>query len=389
MTAAPEDPSPAEGRRQRLLWLLALVTMAGLAAWAAYHFLHGRYHERTDDAYVAGHLVPVTAQVAGTVTAVLAMDGDFVRAGTPLVQLDESDARLALEAAEAELARAVRDVRARLATGASIGALAEQRRVALERAQEDLRRRQLLAHSGALPREDLAHAQSGVAAAAAALREAEEQLHANAVQVVGTVVGNHPAVAAAATRVREAFLQRRRTAVPAPLSGHVARRAVHPGQRVAPGTPLLTVVALDSVWVDANFKEVQLRRMRPGQAATLTADVYGRAVEYRGRVAGIGAGTGAAFAVLPPQNATGNWIKLVQRVSVRITLEPDGLAAHPLRIGLSMAVDVDTESPPVAAPAAAPAAVPAVSEDNARVLAAAEARILAIVAANMAPVAGR
>lgn len=386
------DPAPAPtanpARRKRLLIGLTTILIAAAGAWTAYWALHGRFHETTDDAYVAGHVVMVTSQVAGTVTAVSAVDTDFVEAGAPLVQLDETDSRLALANAEADLARAVRDVSALFANQGALRAATRLRDTEVAKAREDLRRRRVLAGTGALPEEEIAHAAADLASAEALLAQAHENLAANIAQTLGTDIATHPAVVTAAARLMDAVVNHHRTAIVAPVGGLVAKRTVQPGQRVSPGGTLMAVVPLDAAWVDANFKEVQLKRMRIGQPARLTADVYGSGQIYHGRVVGLGAGTGSAFAILPAQNATGNWIKLVQRVPVRIALDATELADHPLRIGLSMSVDVDTHdehTPPndQAAPAVAPA--PRISPGNSAALRAAEQRVREIIKANRTP----
>ena len=334
--------APTNGRRARLLTLLfGLFILAGIA-YAAYWTMVARYAESTDDAYVGGNLVQITPQVAGTVLSIDADDTDYVKAGQTLVELDQADARIALEQAEAALARSVRQVRNLVATTAQIEASVAQRKTELERTRADLARRAPLAQSGALPAEELQHARDAVAASRAALDAVEQQLAAHKTLIDHTTLETHPDVQSAAARLREAYLAFARTALPSPVSGIVAKRGVQVGQRVAPGTPLMAVIPLDQVWVDANFKERQLLNLRPGQAVKLRADIYGSAVEFHGRVAGFGAGTGSAFALLPPQNATGNWIKVVQRVPVRITLDAAELAQYPLQLGLSMLVDVDT-----------------------------------------------
>jgi len=217
-----------------------------------------------------------------------------------------------------------------------------QRESDLSRAQDDLKRRVAVANTGAVSAEDVSHAQEAVAAAQASLDAARQQAQSNHALTDRTSVEQHPDVQAAAAKVRDAYLNYARNTLPAPVTGYVAQRSVQVGERVAPGTPLMSIVPLDGVWVDANFKEVQLRRMRIGQPVTMTADVYGSSVKYHGKVIGFSAGTGSAFATLPAQDATGNWIKIVQRLPVRIALDPKELEAHPLRIGLSMVVDADT-----------------------------------------------
>lgn len=333
---------PPNGRRTRMLRLLIGLFLIAGAGYGVYWALVARYVESTDDAYVGGNLVQITPQLAGTVLAIGADDTDFVKTGQMLVQLDRADARIALEQAEAALARSVRQVRNIMATTAQIEANVAQRETEIERARADLERRAPLAASGALPAEELQHARDTLAGSRAALDAAEQQLAAHKTLIDHTTVASHPDVRAAAARVREAYLAYARTTLPAPVSGIVAKRSVQLGQRVAPGAPLMALVPLDEVWVDANFKERQLLNLRLGQPVKLHADIYGSAVEFHGHVAGFGAGTGSAFALLPPQNATGNWIKVVQRVPVRIALDPAELEKHPLRLGLSMVVDVDT-----------------------------------------------
>ena len=328
-------------RRALLLGVIGLFLLGGLG-YTAYWLLHGRWHETTDDAYVGGNLVQITPQVAGTVLAIYADDTDYVKGGQTLVALDKADARVMLEQAEAQLAKTVRSVRTLRATSTEGEANVTLRRAELRKAEQDLARRRSVEASGAVSGEELQHAVDAVNASRAALAAAEQQLAAQRAQVDRTDVHDHPDVLAAAARVREAYLGLSRTELPAPIAGFVARRSVQIGQRVAPGNVLMTVAPLEDVWVDANFKENQLANLRPGQPVELAADAYGGAVTYRGRVAGFSAGTGSAFALLPAQNASGNWIKVVQRVPVRIALDRQQLAEHPLQIGLSMKVDVDT-----------------------------------------------
>jgi membrane fusion protein, multidrug efflux system len=332
------------GRRKLLLSLVVSVFAAVGVAFGGWWFVSGRYYESTDDAYVGGNLVQVTPQVAGTVLAIHADDTDFVNIGQTLVELDKADSRVALDQAEAKLAKTVRSVRNLIATDAQLQANVEMRRAELDRAREDLARRSKLEQEvpGAVAGEEIQHARDAVATASASLEAANRQLAAQVTLTDHTTIQNHPDVNEAAAKVRESYLAYARTALPAPVSGFVARRAVQVGQRVSPGAPLMTVVPLDQVWVDANFKESQLPYLRAGQPVKLVADAYGRGVTYHGKLAGFGAGTGSAFALLPAQNATGNWIKVVQRVPVRITLDPAELLQHPLQIGLSMEVEVDT-----------------------------------------------
>ena len=368
----PSPAMPASRRRPALLALTGLVVLAG-AGYGTWWALFQRHAESTDNAYVQAPVVQITPQVGGTVLQVLVDDTDVVKPGQALVKLDPADARLALERAEAQLAQTVREVRTLYANNGALQAAirmreAEVTRVQAElaRAQDDVNRRRPLLASGAVGGEEMKHAESALAAvrgtlasAQSALAAAQEQAASNRALTEGTTVDRHPSVERAAAAVREAFLALQRTEVPAPVAGQVARRTVQVGQRIAPGAPLMSVIPLDQVWVEANFKEVQLRRMRIGQPVTLHADLYGTQVAYKGRVAGLGAGTGAAFALLPAQNATGNWIKVVQRVPVRVEIDPKDLAAHPLRVGLSMQATVDVagqQGQPLTAAASAPRA---------------------------------
>jgi membrane fusion protein (multidrug efflux system) len=340
--AEPAAERKPRSKRRLLLSLLAAATAIAGAGWGGYYYTTGRFFESTDDGYVSGNLVQLTPEVSGTVIAVNADDTQIVHQGAPVITLDAADAKVALADAEANLARAVRQVSSLYVNNAYFAATVAQRRSDLTRAQADLKRRLAIAETGAVSGEDIAHARDAVSAAQAALDAVRQQSEANHALTDRTSIAQHPNVQAAAAKVRNAWLAYARNTLPAPVTGYVARRSVQVGQRVAPGTPLMAIVPLDGVWVDANFKEVQLAHMRIGQPVTLTADAYGSKVKYHGYVEGFSAGTGAAFAVLPAQNATGNWIKVVQRLPVRIRLDRRELAAHPLRIGLSMETKVET-----------------------------------------------
>ena len=343
--AAPvAAPAPSRASKVLGLALKAALPLAVVAlALSAPGLLHWQPHgEGTEDAYVEGNLVQVTPQVGGTVTRIAADDTDFVRAGDALVQLNPLDAQLALERAEAALSKAARGVRAQFANVEQWRATVALRQADLAKAESDLARRRGLVDSGAVSGEDLRHASDAAAAARAALAAARQQEQAARVMVEGTRVEDHPDVAAAIAQVRDAAVALSRTALAAPVGGIVARRNVQIGQRVAQGSPLMAIVPLDQMWVTANLKEDQLRDVRIGQPVSIVTDVYGDEVVFRGRVAGQEAGTGSAFAAVPAQNATGNWIKVVQRVPVRIALDPAEVARHPLRLGLSARVAIDT-----------------------------------------------
>jgi membrane fusion protein (multidrug efflux system) len=311
--------------------------------------------EKTDDAYVSGNLVTVTPQVAGTVVAIMADETQLVEAGNPVVRLDPADASVALDQARTALAEAVRQVRQSYEQALQSTAVIGEREADLQRARQDYERRLPLARVRAVPAEEVAHAKNALDSAQAALTAAQKQAQAAKAVVEGTSIEHHPSVERAKANFRQAWLNARRNELVAPVTGYVAKRSVQVGQRVVPGTALMSIVPLADLWVDANFKERELRDIRIGQPATVEADIYGGHVEYHGRVVGLGAGTGSAFSLLPPQNASGNWIKVVQRVPVRISLDRNELTKNPLRVGLSTTVTVDTHdrSGPVLAQTAA------------------------------------
>jgi membrane fusion protein (multidrug efflux system) len=395
-TAPAPHPASANGARRKALTGVAIAVLIGLA-WGGYEWFANRNEESTDNAYVQGNVIQITPQIGGTVTAILADDTDFVKAGSPLVQLDPADAKVALEQAEANLGQAVRQVRTLYANNGMLTAQITLREADIAKAQteiaratDDLNRRQALSGNGAVSKEELHHAQTqlanaqnALAAAQAGVTTARAQLTSNQALTEGTRIESHPSVMAAAAKVHEAYLALHRAALPAPVDGYVAKRTVQLGQRVAAGTPLMSIIPLNQLWVDANFKEIQLRNIRIGQPVTLTADVYGRKVEYKGTVAGLGAGTGAAFALLPAQNATGNWIKVVQRVPVRVALDAQQVAQNPLRVGLSMEAQVDVSDQSGKALADAPRAASSTqTEVYAALDAKAGAEVQRVIAAN-------
>ncbi|WP_207886309.1 efflux RND transporter periplasmic adaptor subunit [Pseudomonas sp. 30_B] len=339
-TPTQETPNGNFKRKRWLLILLAVVVLAGLAS-VAWQILYGRWHEDTDDAYVNGNIVQITPQITGTVVSIGADDGDLVQKGQVLVKFDPSDADIALQQAEANLARTVRQVRGLFSNVDGYKADVAAKKVALAKAEADFKRRQNLANDGAISQEELAHARDALDTARSSLTTAEQQLDTNRALVDDTVISSHPDVKAAAAKLRQAYLDDARAVIIAPVTGYVAKRTVQVGQRVQPGAALMAVIPLDQVWIDANFKETQLKHMRIGQPVEIRSDLYGSEVKYSGTVDSLGVGTGSAFSLLPAQNATGNWIKIVQRVPVRIRISPDELAKHPLRIGLSMDVNVN------------------------------------------------
>ncbi len=340
-TAQAAAPTATTSKRRRGLVVLGGVAILGGVVYGSYWFVSARHYQSTDDAYVDGDLVQITSEVPGTVISLTADNTQGVRREQTLLELDPADARVAMSNADARLAGAVREVRTRFATAEQLRAQIAGREIELKRARNDYGRRSHLLQDGAVSSEELSHTQDNIAQIRASLIEAREQLKATTVQIDGTTIETHPQVLAAEAAVRDAALALRRTHILAPVTGVVARRSVQVGQRVAAGTPLMAVVPLDDVWVDANFKEVQLKDMRVGQPVEVRSDVYGRSVKYHGKLVGLSAGSGSAFALLPAQNASGNWIKIVQRVPVRIVLDPQELASHPLRVGLSTTVTVD------------------------------------------------
>ncbi len=336
------SPPPAKSKRPWLLYLLGATCLLAAILWGGWYGVYGRWYATTDNAYVQGDVVQITPQFHGTVVSITADDGELVFAGDPLVMLDPSDSQLALDTAEAQLANVVRKVRGLYSALEGAKAESAVRQATLDKARADYQRRRSLAISGAISKEEIAHANNAFLEAKSALEAIEQQYQRNLSLVDNTNLASHPELLAAMAALRVAFLDRSRTTIIAPVTGYVAKRKVQLGQRVQPGEALMAVVPLDKVWVEANFTEAQLRDIRIDQPVEVYADVYGKTVRYNGRVQNLGVGTGAAFALLPAQNATGNWIKIVQRVPVRIALtQPEQLISHPLRIGLSMQVDVD------------------------------------------------
>ncbi len=351
--AAPNGKSRA--RRIGFI-LLGIAVLIGAAAYTAMRLM-APPAQVTDDAYVGGNVVTITARASGTVLALKADNTQHVTRGETLIQLDPALYDVAQAAAEARLGEAVRSVRASHSAVAEGSAEIAKAQTDLVRAQADYDRRKGAASSGAISGEELNHAADAVAAARAALNLAQARRGQAESTIAGTSVANNPQVLGAIADLRKAAIDRAYMTIKAPVAGTVAQRNVQLGQQVAAGTPLMAVVPLDSLWVEANFRETQLSELRVGQPVKIEADVYGSAFTFHGKVLGLGAGSGSAFSLLPAQNATGNWIKIVQRVPVRIALDPAELRAHPLRVGLSTQVTVDTSnrSGPLVASAMAPA----------------------------------
>ncbi|HAZ75566.1 MAG TPA: multidrug export protein EmrA, partial [Enterobacteriaceae bacterium] len=326
MSANAESQTPQQpvnnkkGKRTRILLILTLLFIVIAVAYGIYWFLVLRHHEETDDAYVAGNQVQIMAQVSGSVTKVWVDNTDFVKKGDVLVTLDPTDAQQAFEKAQTELASSVRQTRQMMINSKQYQANIEVKKTALAQAQSDLNRRVPLGTANLIGREELQHARDAVASAQAQLDVAVQQYNANQAMILGTRLEDQPAVQQAAAEVRNAWLALQRTKIVSPMTGYVSRRAVQPGAQIGVTTPLMAVVPASGLWVDANFKETQLAHMRIGQTATVVSDIYGDDVTYTGKVVGLDMGTGSAFSLLPAQNASGNWIKIVQRVPVRIAI---------------------------------------------------------------------
>lgn len=330
-------------KRKRNLILATLLFVAIAIGFVAMYLLVWQHEETTDDAYVAGHVVQITPRVGGNVRKVLVEDTSVVKKGDVLVELDDSDYRLAFERAQSELIQAIRQNKQQIAAVSQSRAEVVARRTALAQAQQTYKRLQSLSGTDAVSAEEISRAQTAVKQAEAAVKAVEAaEVAARAATGNRAPLLDQPSVRIAISHIKDAWLSMQRTQIRAPMDGQIAKRVVQVGQQVGPGVPMMALVPLHDLWVDANFKETQLHKMRVGQPVILESDLYGSKVEYHGKVVGVSAGTGSAFSVLPAQNATGNWIKVVQRVPVRVSLNPEDLKKYPLRIGLSMSAHVDT-----------------------------------------------
>lgn len=333
--------SAENSSRKKNILLLSLFFIAVAAGAGAWWFKELRGSESTNDAYVAGNVVPVMPQVAGNVVTLHADDTQLVQAGMPLVEMDPTDAKLALVRSEIQLAQTLRQVQQQMAELKQFDATIALRQAELDRVAGDQNRREVLGMTNAVGKEEVLHARQNVVAGKAALQVAIQQRNTLQAKLKNTPLAEQPEVRQAAEQVRQAWLDLQRTTILSPVSGVIAKRSVQVGSHVAVGAPLMAVVPLDQLWVDANFKEVQLEHLRIGQPVELSADLYGDKIVYHGEVEGLAAGTGSVFSLLPAQNATGNWLKVVQRLPVRIKLRAEELQQHPLRLGLSMLVTVD------------------------------------------------
>lgn len=354
-TAAPNKTAANNAARRRLLIRFAVGLAALGILYGVWVLVFAGKTVKTDNAYVGADMAQVTPLVSGPVAKVLVRETETVQPGQPLVVLDDSDQQIMVEQAQAALGQAERKVRGYAANDAALAGQLGARdadiaraKADLERARTDLSRRQALSASGAVSgdeltaaRNALASAQAALAQAQAAKRAAEGNREANRVLIAGVPLDRNPEVAAARARLDAAQLALSRTVIRAPIGGEVSKKQVQVGQQAQVGAPLMSIVPSSEAFVDANFKEVQLDKVRPGQPVILTSDLYGGGVKFHGRVRGLAGGTGSAFSLIPAQNASGNWIKVVQRVPVRIDLDPKELAAHPLRVGLSMKAAID------------------------------------------------
>lgn len=359
----PVDPEADEAERRamwrrRLLFGFFVVLLVAASAAGVHMFDQYQRYVSTDDAYVDAQLAEVAPQIDGTIATVSVHDTQNVKRGDLLLRLDPADAQLAVDQARANYEQAVRRVEQADANSQAAEASLTARRSDLARAELDFRRRDGLARTGAVSGDEISSARNALDNARAAVAYAEQALAAQRAVAAGGAVEQHPEVRAAKAALERAELDLKRTEIRSPLDGIVAQTKAQIGQRVRNGVALMSVVPVHDAYVNANFKEVQLDRIHPGQKATLTSDLYGGAIVYHGTVVGVSGGTGAAFAVIPAQNATGNWIKVVQRLPVRIALDPKELARKPLRVGLSMTVTVDLEADAKPAQAKATPAAP-------------------------------
>lgn len=365
-TTTPQQPSK-KGKRKGILISLTLLFVAIAVAYGVYWFLVLRHYQETDDAYVSGNQVQIMAQVSGSVTKIWADNTGFVKQGDVLVSLDPADAEQSFEKAQTQLASSVRQIHQLMINSKQYQANIELQKTALAKAQHDLNRRIPLGEANLIGREELQHARDAVASAQAELDVAIQQYNANQAMVLGTRLEDQPVIKQAAAQVRDAWMALQRTQIISPMTGYVSQRAVQVGSQISPTTPLMAIVPAKGMWVDANYKETQLANIRIGQPATVVTDMYGDDVVFTGKVVGLDMGTGSAFSLLPAQNATGNWIKVVQRLPVRIELDEQQITEHPLRIGLSALVNVNTTSRDGAVLSTQIRTTP-VYESNARVL---------------------
>ncbi|URL06362.1 EmrA/EmrK family multidrug efflux transporter periplasmic adaptor subunit [Avibacterium sp. 21-595] len=344
MTEQTENKKPVlskNAKRKKALGYFITILLLIAIITSVYWFFFVRNYEETEDAYVSGNQVMISSQVNGNVSKINVDNMDFVHTGDVLLELDDTDLNLHFQQAQDNLASSVRQIEQLGFTVKQLQSILDAKSTALNKAKGDLQRREQLAKTGSIDKETLQHAKDAVNIAQADLQATQNQLAANQALLGNLPLREQPAVKNAVSALTLAWLNLQRSKIVSPVDGYVARRNVQVGQKVAVGSPLMAVVSNQTMWVDANFKETQLRKMRIGQPVKLVFDLYGDDVKFDGTVSGIEMGTGSAFSLLPAQNATGNWIKVVQRVPVRIDLDPDQMKKYPLRLGLSATVEVN------------------------------------------------
>lgn len=338
------EAAPPPKRSKKAFWIATIFfVLCGIGYWF-YWWKWGQYEETTKDAYVNGNLVILSSQIEGRVAKILVDNTERVEAGQPLIEVDRKNYEIALEKAKANLADTVRLVEQMFYTVKQLQAKKRQSEAYLLKARLDYEHRKALIEEEGVSKEEFEHSQSDLLAALANVSEVENRLKAAQAEMEKTTIFSHPKVEEAKARLKKAFLDWKRCRIVAPVRGIITQRKVQLGQWISPQTQLMALVPIDQIWIDANFREVSLRNLRVGQPVEMTSDMYGKEVKFRGEVMGLNPGTGSVFSILPPQNATGNWIKIIQRVPVRIQLHPHELKAHPLILGLSMKVTVDTHS---------------------------------------------
>lgn len=356
------DKSTNQRRNRTLLLVLVLAALLG-CIWFMYWYFHRRFYMYTNDAYVGGNIVVVTPRISGTVVSISADDTDYVEQGRVLIELDKTDAFIALEKNIAHLGQSVRQVTALLETTKQIKALVNVKKAVFIQAAQDYEKREYLVDVLAVSVEDFEHAIATLNSSFADLISTEHYYLSLVAQTENTTIENHPLVEEAKQLLREAFLMLQRCTLISPVEGLVARRSVQIGEQINPAQPLMAIVPLNQIWVDANYKETQLKNVRIGQTTKVHCDLYGKVVDFEGVVSGIAGGTGSVFSLLPPQNATGNWIKIVQRLPVRIHLHPDQVKKYPLRLGLSMETTINIHQKNLPAIPAKKPALPIYSTD--------------------------
>lgn len=338
----PEKKEKKPSKRRKMLLFVTIIFLIVALALLIYYLLWGRFSTYTNDAYVAGNMVELTSQISASAVSINTDETHFVEQGQLLVELDPTDFLIAFEASKAELAQSLRAVVNMFEQVKELEAKTEIDQAQLIKATQDFQHRENLVEAGGVSLEDFEHSEAALKTAFNSLILTHHQLKAAIAQIDNTTVITHPLVEQAKNKLRDSWVKLQRCKIYAPVRGIVSQRKIQVGEWVNPNDPLLAIVPLDQIWVDANFKEVQLKNLRIGQPVKVTSDMYGGSVVFHGKLVGLTGGTGAVFSVLPPQNATGNWIKIVQRLTVRIHFDPEEIKKYPLMLGLSLEVRVDT-----------------------------------------------